>query len=85
MQRRPSRVLPIPHLFMGMSIALLVALFLTAGTSSPVTAEVVDGRSTGTVTMEGERVVDAQQDVGRSPTDVDGELDSSGTAAGDGT
>ena len=62
MQRSLSRVLPIPHLFMGVSITLLLALFfLASGPSSPATAEVVDGTCTGTVTMDGEPVIDAQQ------------------------
>lgn len=49
--------LPIPHLFMGTSIALVAV----AAMIGPVAGEVVDGTCTGEVTMEGVRVVDAQQ------------------------
>ncbi len=53
MQRRPSRPLPIPHIFMGVSIALLLSLFIIAAMSRPATAEAVEGNGTDTVTEEG--------------------------------
>jgi hypothetical protein len=57
MSRPRSRLLPTPHLFMVASVVLLTATAL-AGSAA---GEVVAGTCTGTVTMEGQTIVDAQQ------------------------
>lgn len=53
--------LPIPHLFMGMSVTLVVLAAMVGPTAGGVAAEVVDGTCRGEVTMADVVVVDAQQ------------------------
>jgi hypothetical protein len=60
MSRPPTRVLPIAPLFMAISVTLVAALgvFVWVG---PAAGEVVEGTCVGSVTMEGQLVVDVQQ------------------------
>jgi hypothetical protein len=60
MSRHPSRVLPIAPLFMAISVTLVAAVgvFVWVG---PAAGQVVEGTCTGSVTMEGQLVVDVQQ------------------------
>ncbi|TVP66932.1 MAG: hypothetical protein EA340_11140 [Nitriliruptor sp.] len=53
-----SRLLPIPHLFMATSI--LACLLMVAAMFGTMAGEVVDGTSVGAVSVEGDRVLDAQ-------------------------
>ena len=56
MRRRRSRLYPVPHLFMAASVAFLAI----ATTAAAASAEVIEGTCTGTVTTNGELVVDTQ-------------------------
>lgn len=57
MHRRRSRTYPIPHLFMVASVAVVAITAMTTEAS----AEVVEGSCTGTVTINGELVTDADR------------------------
>jgi hypothetical protein len=74
MSRHPSHALPVVHLFMAISVALVsaVSIFVLVG---PAAGEVVEGSCTGSVTMQGRPVIDAQQ-----PSSVPVEIPDRGTA-----
>jgi hypothetical protein len=75
MSRHPSHVLPIAPLFMAISVILVAAVgvFVWVG---PAAGQVVEGTCTGSVTMEGQLVVDVQQ-----PSTAPVEIPDRGTAA----
>ena len=57
MQRRRSRLYPVPHLFMIASVALLAI----ATTAAAASADMVEGTCTGSVTTAGELAVDVER------------------------